>query len=111
MALQCKTYCSSGALRAISMAKELLQGSNGCWRWKRILLLLWVLSGVFLSIYVFDDLEEGYLSTRKEKIADEDRLNSCILQEQFKVSNDQVHTLATQFSKSDQVLLFMLVSE
>ncbi|XXG81877.1 hypothetical protein AAC387_Pa09g2421 [Persea americana] len=52
------------------MAKELLQGSNGCWR--------------------------------KEKIADEDRLNSCILQEQFKVSNDQVHTLATQFSKSDQ---------
>ncbi|KAJ8621480.1 hypothetical protein MRB53_030009 [Persea americana] len=70
MALQCKTYCSSGALRAISMAKELLQGSNGCWR--------------------------------KEKIADEDRLNSCILQEQFKVSNDQVHTLATQFSKSDQ---------
>lgn len=111
MALQFKTSCSSGALRAISMAKELLQGSSGCWRWTRILLLLWVLSGVFLSIYVFDDLKEAYLSTRKEKIADEDKLNSCILQEQFKVSNDQVHTLATQFSKSDQVLLFMLVSE
>lgn len=106
MASHCKASGFGGALKANLRAKETLQGSNGGWWWRRMLLGLWVLSGVFLSVWVFLDLKEGNLSFRKEKIADEGKLNALILQEQFNVSKDQAHALATLFSRSDQVLFF-----
>ncbi|RWR96002.1 Signal transduction response regulator [Cinnamomum micranthum f. kanehirae] len=102
MAVRCKVSGFSGALRANSRAKESLQGSNGGWRWRRMLLAFWVLSGLFLSIWVSRDLKGVGLSTRKEKFADERKLNACMLQEQFNVSNDQIHTLATLLLKPDQ---------
>ncbi|XP_058081823.1 histidine kinase 3 isoform X2 [Magnolia sinica] len=96
MALNCKAAGFNGGFAANSKAKELSLGSNDGWKWRRMVLVLWALSGVMVSIWVFSDLKDGGFS-RREKI-----VGAWEEKEQFNVSKDEVRALASLFSKSDQ---------
>uniref|UniRef100_A0A5B7B4K1 histidine kinase n=1 Tax=Davidia involucrata TaxID=16924 RepID=A0A5B7B4K1_DAVIN len=104
MSLNCKLSGSNGKLSAnfkLKKAKEPLHGSNCVWKWRRQLLLLWLLGVVIGFIWFFFGLNDGAL-WRKE-IPDLSEDNARILLEHFNVSKDQLHDLVSIFSESDQV--------
>ncbi|XP_024966421.1 histidine kinase 2 [Cynara cardunculus var. scolymus] len=102
MSLNCKLSGIKGRLLTNSKmrkAKEPLKGSNGGWKWKRLLLFLWV----FLVATGFSWFLFGFVSTQKLEISRTSEDNSSGLIQQFNVSKDHLHELASSFFESDQI--------
>lgn len=90
------------------------QGSKVGGRWRRKLLVLWILVGVILSMWIFWSMNKSIILWRKEMLANMCDERARMLQDQFNVSMNHVHALAILVSafhhgkhpsSIDQVLL------
>ncbi|KAI3769556.1 hypothetical protein L6452_00664 [Arctium lappa] len=101
MSLNCKISGIEGRLLTnyskMRKAKEPLK--NFGWKWKKLLLFLWV----FLVATGFAWFLFGGVSTQKLEISRTCEYNSSVLIEQFNVSKDHLHELASSFFESDQI--------
>ncbi|KAK9284454.1 hypothetical protein L1049_023627 [Liquidambar formosana] len=86
----------------LKKAKEPWHVSNFVRKWRRKLLLLWLLSGVIGFIWFFFGWSDGALRM-KEKTPNLCEEKARILLEHFNVSKNQLHALASLFSESDQI--------
>ncbi|KAA8524833.1 hypothetical protein F0562_011256 [Nyssa sinensis] len=104
MSLNCKLCGSNGKLSTnfkLKKAKEPLHASNWVWKWRRLLLLMWLLVLVIGFIWLFSGLNDGALWRKEIPDLCEDKAR--ILLEHFNVSKDQLHGLVSVFSESDQI--------
>ncbi|XP_052177907.1 histidine kinase 2 isoform X2 [Diospyros lotus] len=105
MSLNSKLSVCNGKLSTnskLKKGKDPLHGSSCIWRWRRQLLFLSFLGFVIGLVFYFSGLADGASRTKEQTLAKcEDKAR--ILQEQFNVSNDQLHVLASLFSESDQI--------
>ncbi|XP_076906018.1 histidine kinase 2-like [Bidens hawaiensis] len=94
MSLNCKI---SGL--KMRKAKEPLRGSNCGWKWKRLLLFVWVLvAAIGFGLYLFSGVFVKKMEVNG--ICEDD---SLVLVEQFNASKDLLHELASSFFESDQI--------
>ncbi|XP_077222019.1 histidine kinase 3-like isoform X2 [Tasmannia lanceolata] len=70
------------------------QSSKSGGRWRKKLLILWVLIGVFGSMWIFWSMNNNIISRRKETLANMCDERARMLQDQFNVSMNHVHALA-----------------
>lgn len=93
------------------------QGSKVGGRWRRKLLVLWVLVGVIFSMWIFWSMNKSITLRRKEMLENMCDERARMLQDQFNVSMNHVHALAILVSafhhgkhpsSIDQVLLAIL---
>eukprot|EP01018_Ginkgo_biloba_P003776 Gb_14997 [translate_table: standard] len=62
--------------------------------WRRKLLILWVLSGIVASLWIFHCMNAGIVTRRQEMLASMCDERARMLQDQFAVSMNHVHALA-----------------
>ncbi|KAI3774851.1 hypothetical protein L1987_49413 [Smallanthus sonchifolius] len=93
MSLNCKISGSNGTGSKMRKAREPPRGSNSGWKWKRLLLFLVVAIG--FGLFLFNCVFRKKTGTCEDK--------SLVLVEQFNVSKDLLHELASSFFESDQV--------
>lgn len=106
MSLNCKLAGLNGRLPACSKlkkAKEPLQGPNSVRKWRRKLLFLLLILVSLGSIWLFSRLNSGTLR-EKNKNPDSSEEKAQIFPQEFNVSRNQLHALASVFPKSDRVL-------
>ncbi|XP_010252718.1 PREDICTED: histidine kinase 2 [Nelumbo nucifera] len=106
MALNCK-FSGFNCRLSVNIKPRKVKGrllcSNGGWRWRRKLLLLWALGGILGSIWFFYDMKHDSVSKRNAKISDMWQEKAQILQERFNVSRNHLHALASLSSKSEEI--------
>ncbi|GLT94179.1 hypothetical protein SLE2022_119340 [Rubroshorea leprosula] len=105
MSMNCKLSGSNYKLPAslkLKKAKETMHGVNYVGNWRN-LIILWLLGGVVAgSVWFFSSFDKGALG-RKEQIPDSCGEKARILLQNFNVSLNQLHALASFFSESDQM--------
>ncbi|XP_022771687.1 histidine kinase 2-like isoform X2 [Durio zibethinus] len=94
--------CRLSANFRLKKAKETMHGSNSFRKWKRNLLFLWLLGFVFTGIIWFFLSFNSVASERNEKSPDSCEEKARILLQNFNVSKNQFHALASFFYESDQ---------
>ena len=85
------------ALQQKQPQKQQLQGHGppkGAGKWRKKLLILFVLSGVTMSIWLFWHFSTKHISRREETLANMCDERARMLQDQFNVSLNHVHALA-----------------
>ncbi|KAL5987955.1 putative histidine kinase 5 [Asimina triloba] len=87
MALHCKASGLNGGFTMSSKAKERPRGTNRC-KWRRMLLVLWALSGVVGAIWVLFDLKNTSFS-RRDKIINAWTEKAQVLRQQFNASKEE----------------------
>ncbi|XP_030484666.2 histidine kinase 2 [Cannabis sativa] len=106
MSLNCKLSGLNGRLPAnlrVKKAKETLLGPNCLRKWTRKLLFFWLFGFVAIgSIWFLLSLDYKTLE-EKVKILTTCQDNTSISHKCFNVSKNQLHNLASLFSKSDQI--------
>ncbi|XP_077216080.1 histidine kinase 3-like isoform X2 [Tasmannia lanceolata] len=70
------------------------QSSKSGGKWRRKLLILWVLLGVFGSMWIFWSMNKNIILRRMETLANMCDERARMLQDQFNVSMNHVHALA-----------------
>ena len=112
MSLNFKLSGFSGRLPAnlkLKKSKEPLHGSNCVRKWRRKLLLLWIL-GVIIGFICFSSVFNAGSFSRKERTPDLCEEKARILLEHFNVSKNQLHSLVSLFAESDQVPCLSLLN-
>lgn len=113
MSLNCEFSSLNGRLPAnfkLRKGKESLHGPNCVRKWTRKLLFLWLFCVVIGSIFwFFLSLNFGSLEGKVE-ITGFCQENAPIFRTYSNVTNNQLHSLASLFSKSDQVLYFWFLN-
>lgn len=99
MSLNCKISGLNGRLSTSSKMRKSPRGSDSGWKRKGLLLFLWVILvaiglGLFFTSGVF---------RKKMEITGTCEDKSLVLVEQFNVSLDHLHELASSFFESDQI--------
>ncbi|XP_062107222.1 histidine kinase 2 [Humulus lupulus] len=106
MSLNCKLSGLNGRLPAnfrVKKAKETLLGPNCLKKWTRKLLFFWLFGFVAIgAIWILLSLDYRTLE-EKVKILTTCQDNTSISHKCFNVSKNQLHNLASLFSKSDQI--------
>ncbi|KDP29904.1 hypothetical protein JCGZ_18473 [Jatropha curcas] len=106
MSMNCKRSSINGTLPAnfkLKKQKDSLHGPNFVRKWRRKLLLLWLLSILTIaSIWFLSNFEYGALG-RKERSLDSCEEKAQILLQHFNVSKRQLHAFVSLFSESDQI--------
>lgn len=107
MSLNCKLSGVNGRVPAnfkVKKAKESLLGPNCVRKWTRKLLFFWLFGFVAIGSNWFFMSFNYWTLEGKVNIPGSCQENTPILQKYFNVSKNQLHALASLFSKSDQVL-------
>lgn len=106
MSLNCKISGLNGGLLTSSKMRKTVKGPNSGWKRKRFVLFLWVfLVAIGFCLFLFS----GVFRKKMERATTcEDK--SLVLVEQFNVSKEHLHDLASSFYDSDQVLFLQLFS-
>ncbi|KAL7216421.1 hypothetical protein ACSBR1_028373 [Camellia fascicularis] len=105
MSLNCTLSGSNGKLSTnfkVKKAKEPLHGSNCVWKWNGLFLFVCLLGVIIGSIWFFSGLNDGALRRREDSLVCQSKTR--VLLEQFNISKDQLHALASLFSESDQIM-------
>ncbi|XP_068669557.1 histidine kinase 3-like isoform X2 [Aristolochia californica] len=100
MAVHCQISCCHGCKKHQNAQQQQLPSSKGCrtGRWRRKLLILWVLSGVIGSMWIFWTMNENIVLRRREMLANMCDERARMLQDQFNVSMKHVRALAILIS-------------
>ncbi|XP_076924720.1 histidine kinase 2-like [Bidens hawaiensis] len=103
MSLNCKISSSSGLNGTSSKMKKVKEPANSGWRWKRLVLFVWL---IVVAVGVGFFFISGVFRRKMEVItltgACKDN-KSLVLVQQFNVSNDLLHELAYSFYETDQI--------
>ncbi|XAR68181.1 Histidine kinase [Bertholletia excelsa] len=102
MTLNCKPSCQISTNFKLNKLKEPIYHGSNCSRKRGVQLLFLCLLGVVIGlVMVFSGVNDGALGTVKENLGFFQGKARILLQ-QFNVSKDRLHALASLFSESDQ---------
>lgn len=86
------------SLQQIQQQQQVRSSSQSCGKWRKKLLVVFVFGGVITSFWLFWSLNEDIMLRRKGTLATMCDERARMLQDQFNVSMNHVHSLAILIS-------------